>query len=285
MARRSTWSRTIRERTFAVEGPTSAITRGRTSTRRSVTLPGSSLGAAAVCARSGSSWHNATVPTCLSPSTTTVCPIPHIQIPSPTLGAARGQRGGRLGLVARDNCPAGRAVPLKDVASCSRCSTTACGRMSRTSTRRPSWSVRVGLLVELAQPDDPARPLLPYVLDEHRLATGADAGHVLPAHGSRLRVRPLRRHLGRRARQARRGPPGPRREQRRAGIEHSRASNVWANLRKESRGLEVNETFWRAVDSVVLTRDTVAGAYAELADRLPLDDDYFRRSARDASVD
>lgn len=59
-------------------------------------------------------------------------------------------------------------------------------------------------------------------------------------------------------------------------IEHSRASNVWANLRKESRGLEVNETFWRAVDSVVLTRDTVLGSYVELADRLPLDDEYFR---------
>jgi hypothetical protein len=59
-------------------------------------------------------------------------------------------------------------------------------------------------------------------------------------------------------------------------IRHERASNVWSNLRKESRGLEVNETFWRAVDSVVLTSDTVAGAYAELADRLPLDDGYFR---------
>jgi hypothetical protein len=54
------------------------------------------------------------------------------------------------------------------------------------------------------------------------------------------------------------------------GVLHERASNVFANLRKESRGLEANETFWRAVDSVVLTAGSVAGAYAQLADRLPL---------------
>jgi hypothetical protein len=59
------------------------------------------------------------------------------------------------------------------------------------------------------------------------------------------------------------------------GVLHERASNVFANLAKESRGLEANETFWRAVDSVVLTADTVAGAYAELAERLPLDDERF----------
>lgn len=66
-------------------------------------------------------------------------------------------------------------------------------------------------------------------------------------------------------------------------IRHERASDVWANLRKESRGLEVNETLWRAVDAVVLTSETIAGAYAELADRLALDDDYFvtlRRAMR-----
>jgi Reversibly glycosylated polypeptide len=67
------------------------------------------------------------------------------------------------------------------------------------------------------------------------------------------------------------------------GILHERASNVFANLAKESRGLAVNETFWRAVDSVVLTADTVAGAYAELADRLPLEQEEFvqlRRAMR-----
>lgn len=55
------------------------------------------------------------------------------------------------------------------------------------------------------------------------------------------------------------------------GILHSRASNVFDNLAKESRGLAVNETFWRAVDSVVLTAESVPAAYAQLADRLPLE--------------
>jgi Reversibly glycosylated polypeptide len=67
------------------------------------------------------------------------------------------------------------------------------------------------------------------------------------------------------------------------GILHERASNVFDNLAKESRGLAANETFWRAVDSVVLTQDSVAGAYLELADRLPLDQPEFvslRRAMR-----
>jgi hypothetical protein len=59
------------------------------------------------------------------------------------------------------------------------------------------------------------------------------------------------------------------------GVLHERASNVFTNLAKESRGLAPNETFWRAVDSVVLTADNVAGAYLQLADRLPLEQPEF----------
>ena len=58
---------------------------------------------------------------------------------------------------------------------------------------------------------------------------------------------------------------------------------MFANLAKESRGLAVNETFWRAVDSVVLTAESVPAAYAELADRLPLEQREFallRRAMR-----
>ncbi len=58
-------------------------------------------------------------------------------------------------------------------------------------------------------------------------------------------------------------------------VAHERASDVFVNLAKESRGMRANETFWRAVDSVVLSERTVAGAYIELADRLPLDDADF----------
>jgi reversibly glycosylated polypeptide/UDP-arabinopyranose mutase len=67
------------------------------------------------------------------------------------------------------------------------------------------------------------------------------------------------------------------------GILHARASDVFANLASESRGLAANETFWRAVDSVVLTAESVPGAYAELADRLPLETPEFiqlRRAMR-----
>jgi hypothetical protein len=67
------------------------------------------------------------------------------------------------------------------------------------------------------------------------------------------------------------------------GVRHERASNVFANLAKESRGLEANESFWRAVDSVRLTADTVAGTYLQLAERLPLDSEPFvelRRAMR-----
>jgi reversibly glycosylated polypeptide/UDP-arabinopyranose mutase len=62
-------------------------------------------------------------------------------------------------------------------------------------------------------------------------------------------------------------------------VEHRRASNVFANLRKEAAGIEANETFWRAVDSVALDADatTVAGAYLQLSERLPLDGPYFEK--------
>lgn len=54
-------------------------------------------------------------------------------------------------------------------------------------------------------------------------------------------------------------------------IEHQRASNVWANLRKEAAGLEINETLWKAIDGVTLTGTTFGDCYLELADALPTD--------------
>ena len=59
-------------------------------------------------------------------------------------------------------------------------------------------------------------------------------------------------------------------------IRHDRASNVWSNLRKESTGLELNETLWALVDGIVLTSRDVVGCYIELAQSLPLDDSYWR---------
>lgn len=60
-------------------------------------------------------------------------------------------------------------------------------------------------------------------------------------------------------------------------VEHRRTSDVWANLKKESPGYQANETFWAAVDRVVLTSTTVAGAYHELAAKLALEGPYFER--------
>jgi len=60
-------------------------------------------------------------------------------------------------------------------------------------------------------------------------------------------------------------------------ISHQRASNVWANLRKEAPGLEVNERLWTAVDEVVLTGEDFGSCYQELADKLPLDGDYWNQ--------
>jgi hypothetical protein len=60
-------------------------------------------------------------------------------------------------------------------------------------------------------------------------------------------------------------------------IDHQRASSVWANLRKESPGCELNETLWQAVDSIVLTKTTVGACYSELADKLPIAGEYWDR--------
>lgn len=53
-------------------------------------------------------------------------------------------------------------------------------------------------------------------------------------------------------------------------VEHQRASNVWANLRKEAAGLEINETLWDHIDRVTLTAKTFGECYAELAEGLPV---------------
>ena len=66
-------------------------------------------------------------------------------------------------------------------------------------------------------------------------------------------------------------------------IEHQRASNVWANLRKELPGYEVNETLWREVDKIVLSGTNFLECYKELSLRLPFRGGYWdtlRRAMR-----
>ncbi|MBI2977211.1 MAG: hypothetical protein HYY33_09685 [Chloroflexi bacterium] len=63
-------------------------------------------------------------------------------------------------------------------------------------------------------------------------------------------------------------------------VAHQRASNVWANLRKEAPGLEVNETFWQAVDGVVLTGSTFGACYKEVTDKAELEGEYWIKLRR-----
>jgi reversibly glycosylated polypeptide / UDP-arabinopyranose mutase len=58
-------------------------------------------------------------------------------------------------------------------------------------------------------------------------------------------------------------------------IFHSRASNPEVNLQKETPGYPVNELLWRKVESIGLTATTVAGSYAQIAENLDLEGDYW----------
>lgn len=67
-------------------------------------------------------------------------------------------------------------------------------------------------------------------------------------------------------------------------IDHSRASDVFENLKKEAAGIGTNETFWQAVDAVELTADSIAGAYKELWEKIDLDDEYFKTMKKAVKV-
>lgn len=58
-------------------------------------------------------------------------------------------------------------------------------------------------------------------------------------------------------------------------VEHRRASNVFKNLQKEAAGIEANEYFWQAVDSIQLEGESVRDCYRELAQKLPLEGEYW----------
>lgn len=58
-------------------------------------------------------------------------------------------------------------------------------------------------------------------------------------------------------------------------VDHRRASNVFKNLQKEAAGIEANEYFWQAVDSIQLEGRSVRACYKELAEKLPLEGEYW----------
>lgn len=63
-------------------------------------------------------------------------------------------------------------------------------------------------------------------------------------------------------------------------VHHARASNVWANLRKEAPGLEANEAFWQWVDGVPLVGEDITGMYRQVAEALAARGGYWLTLAR-----
>lgn len=58
---------------------------------------------------------------------------------------------------------------------------------------------------------------------------------------------------------------------------HTKASDVWANLRKEYPGMEVNESFWRIIDNIKLEGESITDCYLQIAEGLPKKDKYFKK--------
>ena len=54
----------------------------------------------------------------------------------------------------------------------------------------------------------------------------------------------------------------------RPAIIHSRASNVWSNLKKEACGFEANEDFWEIIDEIQFISNTINDCYLEVANVL-----------------
>lgn len=52
-------------------------------------------------------------------------------------------------------------------------------------------------------------------------------------------------------------------------VEHKKASDPHKNLIKEKKGMQANETLWKLVDSVHLTKSTPSGCYTELVQKIP----------------
>jgi len=58
-------------------------------------------------------------------------------------------------------------------------------------------------------------------------------------------------------------------------IWHAKASNVFANLKKEATGIEINENFWKEIDSIELKGQSFQDCYSEIASKLAIEGDYW----------
>lgn len=58
-------------------------------------------------------------------------------------------------------------------------------------------------------------------------------------------------------------------------IWHAKASNVFANLKKEAPGMEMNETFWEIIDDINLRGGSFRECYSEIASKLSIEGKYW----------
>jgi len=58
-------------------------------------------------------------------------------------------------------------------------------------------------------------------------------------------------------------------------INHSRASNVFTNLKKEAPGIEFNELFWQKIDSIDLKEYSISGCIEEISISLLKEEDQY----------
>jgi hypothetical protein len=58
---------------------------------------------------------------------------------------------------------------------------------------------------------------------------------------------------------------------------HDRASDPYKNLEKERTGIKMNEYLWQEVDKIKLTKSDIKECYKELAEKLNLKNDYFKK--------
>lgn len=58
-------------------------------------------------------------------------------------------------------------------------------------------------------------------------------------------------------------------------IWHTKASNVFVNLKKEASGIEVNETFWESIDAIKLQGQNFQECYLEIASKLSIGGVYW----------
>jgi len=58
-------------------------------------------------------------------------------------------------------------------------------------------------------------------------------------------------------------------------ILHKRASNVWANLKKETPGMPINEDFWSVIDSIDLQGKNVKECYNEIIEGITFEGEYW----------